>query len=881
MSLSAGTRLGPYEILGPLGAGGMGEVFRGRDTKLDREVAVKVLPAHLTNNPHALARFEREAKALASLSHPNILAIHDFGSHDGVTYAVMELLEGETLRSRLEGETISAKDAVDLAQQIVRGLSAAHGRGVLHRDLKPENVFVGKDGHVKILDFGLAKRMEPPEADEQTSAPTASGLTEPGTVMGTVGYMSPEQVRGLPMDHRSDIFSFGAILYELLSGQRAFLRPTAADTMSAILKEDPPDLSGSGRNVPPALERVMRRCVEKDRENRFHSARDIGFALAEASGSASVASPARPSAVVPRKAVLVTAAIALVTLGGLLYLQRTRSRGDAPVKRIAVLPFENLGASEDEYFADGVADAVRAKLTSLPGIAVIARGSSKPYKKTTKTPDQIARELGVGYVLTGTVRWEKREGGQRVHVSPELIEVAGTGAPTSRWQQPFDAALTDVFQVQSEIASRVAHALGLELRAGEEKQLAEKPTQNLAAYDAFLKGENQVSLGLRGPNLREGLRFFEQAVALDPGFALAWARVARAGAFLYAFGPQKTPELAERTREAAERAIALAPDLADAHSALGSYHALVLGNLRRGLEQQNQARRMAPGNADVLFASGAAEAGLGHFGAAVEHFQKAERLDPGSLLIKRGLATALVGARRFPEARDVYERGLAASPGNLTLVLGKVLTYVEEGDLPGARAVVQNAPAQVAPAALVAAVAVTGDCVWVLTHDQRQLLERLTPSAFEDDRAIWALSLMQAFALDGDSAATRTHAEEARKALEAQLAKTPENAISRVGLGLALAHLGRNEQAVHEGERASALRPPGNESQDAYIRHQRARIYLVVGEPEKALDLLQPYSESRYVVSPGRLKIDPDFDSLRANPRFEKLLADAKPRRAV
>ena len=277
---------------------------------------------------------------------------------------------------------------------------------------------------------------------------------------------------------------------------------------------------------------------------------------------------------------------------------------------MAVLPFENLGAPEDEYFAEGISDEVRGKLTSLPGIAVIARGSSKPYKKTTKTPDLIARELGVGYLLTATVRWEKGESGQRVHVSPELTEITGKGAPTSRWQQPFDAPLTDVFQVQSEIASRVAQALGLELRSGEEKRLSEKPTQNLAAYDAFLKGENLVNMGLRTANLREALGDYEQAVALDPGFALAWARVARTGSFLYAL--VKSPELAQRTREAAEKAIALAPDLPEGHSALGSYQGLVLGDIRRALELHNKARRMAPGNADVLFATGAAEYGLGH-----------------------------------------------------------------------------------------------------------------------------------------------------------------------------------------------------------------------------------------------------------------------------
>nr|MDQ2970585.1 serine/threonine protein kinase [Acidobacteriota bacterium] len=234
MTLSPGTRLGSYEILSPIGAGGMGEVYRARDRKLDRDVAIKVLPESVAADPDALARFEREAKAVAALSHPNILAIHDFGTHEGIAYAVMELLEGETVRARLDGGPIPQKQAVDYALQIVRGLSAAHERSIVHRDLKPENLFVAKDGHLKILDFGLAKRVAAVTPGEETSAPTASGHTEPGTVMGTLGYMSPEQVKGLAVDHRSDIFSFGTVLYEMLSGKRAFPRLTAGETIAAI-----------------------------------------------------------------------------------------------------------------------------------------------------------------------------------------------------------------------------------------------------------------------------------------------------------------------------------------------------------------------------------------------------------------------------------------------------------------------------------------------------------------------------------------------------------------------------------------------------------------------------------------------------------------------
>ncbi|HEY4228663.1 MAG TPA: serine/threonine-protein kinase, partial [Thermoanaerobaculia bacterium] len=329
MTLAAGTKLGPYEILAPIGAGGMGEVFRARDKKLDRDVAVKVLPHTVAADPDSLARFEREAKAVAALSHPNILAIHDFGSHGGVAYAVTELLEGDTLRGKLDAGPVSQRQAVDWCLQIAKGLSAAHERGIVHRDLKPENIFVTKDGHVKILDFGLAKRVEPAAPGKQTSAPTGSGHTEPGTVMGTMGYMSPEQVKGLPVDHRSDIFSFGALLYELLSGTRAFRRDTSAETIVAILTQEPPELTGSGRNISPALDHVVRHALEKEPGNRFQSAKDVAFALSEASGSTTVTSgvQAVPPPAAGRKGWLVAVAVVVVAAAVGFFLLRRPHQG--------------------------------------------------------------------------------------------------------------------------------------------------------------------------------------------------------------------------------------------------------------------------------------------------------------------------------------------------------------------------------------------------------------------------------------------------------------------------------------------------------------------------------------------------------------------------
>ncbi|HEV8231118.1 MAG TPA: protein kinase [Thermoanaerobaculia bacterium] len=350
MTLRGGTRLGPYEILSPLGAGGMGEVYRAKDPRLGREVAVKVLPASLSKDPDRLRRFEHEARAAGVLNHPNITAVYDIGSHDGAPYVVSELLEGETLRSRLAAGALAPRKALDYAIQIARGLAAAHEKGIVHRDLKPENLFVTEDGRVKILDFGLAKLKPELKAGEATELPTATAGTEPGVVLGTMGYMSPEQVRGRPADARSDIFAFGAILYEMLSGKRAFHADTAADTITAILTKEPPDLSQTNRDIHPGLDRIVRHCLEKNPQERFQSARDVAFdleALSGVSGAGAVAAVAVPSARKVRLPLIPVAALVLGAIAGLLagkkvwerplpsFHQLTFRRGEIPSARFA------------------------------------------------------------------------------------------------------------------------------------------------------------------------------------------------------------------------------------------------------------------------------------------------------------------------------------------------------------------------------------------------------------------------------------------------------------------------------------------------------------------------------------------------------------------
>jgi len=519
-------------------------------------------------------------------------------------------------------------------------------------------------------------------------------------------------------------------------------------------------------------------------------------------------------------------------------------------------------------------DAVRGKLAAVPGLQVIASSSTGEYKKTSKSLPQIAHELGADYLLTARVRWAKGAGGaSEVEVSPELVQVTRGRPPTTKWEQPFSAGLTDVFEVQGKIASEVAQALDVALGRDQRQHLAERPTQNLAAYDAFLKGQ-EATQGVANADavtLRRAILQYEQAVALDPGFALAWANLGRAQALMYVNGVP-TAEGAAAARRAAERALALAPTLPEGHLALGSYYGAVRVDFPRALEEYSAGHRLAPKNAELLADVAYAEQGLGHWPEAVQHYREALRLDPRSVGNARRLARALLWTRHYPESLEACDQTLALAPGNIDVLEVKTMVYLAQGDLAGARAVLRSLPKEVEPTALVAYFANEFDLFWALTEDQQQLVLRLTPSAYDGDRGAWGLVLAETHALRGDAAAARAYADSARVAFEAQLKDTPQDAQRRVILGLALAYLGRKADAVREGERGAALLPMQRDAfAGTYLQHQLARIYLMVGEPEKGLDILENLLRIPYYLSPGWLRIDPTFTPLQGNPRFEKL----------
>jgi eukaryotic-like serine/threonine-protein kinase len=863
----------------------MATVYLARDLKHERPVALKVLHPELAA---ALGpqRFLREIRIAAKLTHPHILPVHDSGEAGGLLYYAMPFVEGESLRARLQREVqLPVDHATRIGREVAEALDCAHRHGVVHRDIKPENILL-EEGHAVVADFGVARAID---------AAGGERLTETGLALGTPAYMSPEQAAGeAAVDCRSDIYSLGAVLYEMLAGEPPFTGRTAQAIIAKRLSGELPRVRRLRPTVPEPVEQAMLRALAPVPADRWASAQEFAGALTTAPVPSSADDRAAvlsvPGPITPTRGPVTRArptplALALVlgllltaAVGTLLWHHGRRS-GTVPVagrNLLAVLPFESLGRPDDQYFADGITDEVRGKLAVLPGLRVIASASAGQYKGTTKPPEQIARELGVRYLLVGKVRWEKGPGHpDRVRVSPELVEIPTGSAATTKWQQPFEAELTDVFQVQADIARRVAQALDLTLSDSVQQQLAERPTQNLAAYDAYMRGE-EISHGPGGndlPTLRRAAAYYVQATALDSTFALAWAQLARVHARLHGSGSSvPRPAQVEAIRREAERAAALAPHRPEGHLALAEYHTILTRDFARALDEYGQAQRAAPTNADVLSGAAGVETRLGRWEAGLAHLQQAQTLDPRSVPAARRLANALVSLRRYPAALAAVEHGLAIAPTNLQLLELKAMVSLGQGELDGARAVLATPPSGVEPAALVAYFAAVGDLYWVLDDAQQALLLGLTPAHFGDDRGAWGLVLAQTYGLRGDQGRARTYADSARLALEEQVRATPRDGQAHALLGLALAYLGRKAEAIQRGERGVALVPIAADGHlGPYVQHQLVRIYILLREHEKALDRLEPLLNFPSWLSPGRLKIDPAFAPLRGNPRFELL----------
>lgn len=579
MPLPVGTRLGPYEIRAPLGVGGMGEVYRARDTRLDRDVAIKILPAAFGADPDRRARFEREAKVVATLTHPNVVVLHDCGNDQGVAFAVMELLEGESLRQRLINGALPWRHAVEIGSAVADGLSAAHAKGIIHRDLKPENLFLTNDGRAKVLDFGLA-RLDALAAPQGDTSPYQPAPTQSGTVMGTVGYMSPEQVRGQPVDARSDIFSLGCVLYEMVTGRRPFQRDTAAETQTAILREEAPPLSTAVNRVPPEVERVVRHCMEKGRDKRFQNARDLAFALRATLADSTrvmVQPPMRSRAGVVWGAMLV-GLVAAAAIGIAAFAQWSGHRHDvgnavppsppmpeqaAPVSSIAILPFTSDGIdAETAFLSDGITWSLSNSLSQVRRLKVRPFSSVSAYKGKVNEAAAVGKALKVEAIITGSI--QKR--GSDLVVTMELVDVRDNHLICS---ERYNRQFANLLAVQEEIAKDLAAKLRLQLTGEEQKQLVRKPTESLEAFRLHVLGRVEWNKRTES-GFKRGIEYFEQALKEDPQFALAWSGIADCYSEGVHYGYLPFKEAMPKAEAAARHAIALDDALAEAHVSLGN-----------------------------------------------------------------------------------------------------------------------------------------------------------------------------------------------------------------------------------------------------------------------------------------------------------------------
>jgi eukaryotic-like serine/threonine-protein kinase len=868
-----------YEFERELGRGGMATVWLARDLRHDRPVALKVLHPELaaTLGPE---RFQREIRMAARLQHPHVLTVLDSGTVGERLWFTMPYVEGESLRERLRRERqLPVEEAVRIAREAAQALQYAHDQGIIHRDIKPENLLLTRDGNTLVADFGIARALTG-DGDDR--------LTETGLAVGTPAYMSPEQAAGeKSLDARTDVYSLAAVLYEMLAGQAPYVAATTQALIMKRLTEPPPSARAVRPNVPEAVDHAIRKALAPVAADRFGSAAEFGRELAPAQGlrdagaqeksTVLTAAGAAPRATThprrPRSAAILVLGFVL-GLGVLFgWLRRHGSGpGDAEgVKRLAVLPFDNLGSADDEYFADGVTDEIRAKLAGVEGLQVTASRSAAEYKKSSKDLATIARELGVDYLLVGKVRWEKGEPGKsRVRVSPELIRVA-TGS--TEWEQPFDADLTDVFKVQADVAGQVARALDVALGTKQEKALEERPTANAAAYDAYLRGEaaSQKLAVADMPPVRVAIGHYEQAVALDSNFAQAWAQLSRAQSSIYFLSP--TPDGGRRALEAAQRALRVGPEHAGGYLALGDYYITVPPlDYARAIREYEAGLRLTPNDAELLAASALAELSVGRWEEALAHLSRAQSLDPRSKVVARRLTYCYVRLRRYPEGVAAADRALALDSTDVGLVLHKVMAFLGQGDLAKAQETVRRASGAIPPAELAAYLANTYELYWVLPPELEELVVRLGPASF-NDRSGWAIVLAQTYEHLGHPAQARIYADSARLALAERVRVAPEDAQGQAFYGLALTYLGRKADAVAAGNKAVVLLPATADAYAGpYVEHQLARIYLRVGEPDKAIDILERLLKIPYYLSPAWLRIDPEFTRLRGNPRFERLV---------
>jgi serine/threonine protein kinase/tetratricopeptide (TPR) repeat protein len=869
-----GRMIGHYRVVEHLGGGGMGVVYRAEDTKLGRQVALKFLPPEWSRDPDARERFLREARAASALEDSRICTIHDIDeTRDGQLFIAMAFYDGETLKKRLQRGRISVGQAVEIANQVAEGLEKAHSAGIIHRDIKPANLMLTGRNEVVILDFGLAKL-----AGDLT-------LTRPGSSVGTPHYMSPEQTRGDKLDPRTDLWSLGIVLFEMLTGERPFAGDDHVSVARAILDDDPKALRHLGIDVPAELAATVCRLLEKDPGRRYQTASELLADLRRIrelmidSEGLTLSAPSQPqSRRAARSVPIVVLAVVVTGVVAVLWYLRSDS-GHAPENgsppRIVVLPFENLGPPETEYFAAGVTEEITSRLAEVAGIAVLSRTSAVGYDREGKTVTEIGEDLGVSYLLEGSVRWEPTEtGAGRVRVTPQLIRVADD---THLWTDRYDNELGGIFAVQSAIAAEVLRHLEVTLRDVERVALEFRPTSDMEAYQSFLLGRYLAHQPhFTRENWETVIRQYQKAVDLDPDFALAWAELSRAHSRLYRLRVDASQARARLARQAADRAVQLAPSSPDTHLASAFVHLWLDGDRESALAELTAAGTLRPGWVEVLNAKAVLLTMQGRWEESLVHRERAHSLSPMDASIAMGLGECYWILRRPEQAIAAFQKCLelvADSSSTGWPNMGMVFVNWGLGDTREARAALEKVG--------------RGHEFWhwvwywqeVYEGNWRRALEILDSVPSGWIRIKVAKRPVSLFAATvhlaaGEPDRAREAFASARVELEAAVQEEPDDPFYQSSLGVALAGLGEGDAAVAAGTRGSELHPM---SEEAFygVPHviDLAHIHVLLGQHELALDHLEYLLSIPSWLTPALYRMDPRWRPLHGNPRFDMMVA--------
>ncbi len=876
-----GQTISHYEILEKLGEGGMGVVYRARDTRLQRDVALKFIHFDRVDDEVDMQRFLREARAASSLDHVNICSIHSIENmEDGQTFIVMPFYNGFSLKERMAEGPLPVAEVLDVARQTAAGLQKAHEKEIVHRDLKPDNLLLTNDGQLKIIDFGLAK------------VSAQSALTKHGSTLGTMPYMSPEQAQGGDVDHRTDIWSLGIVMYEMLTGIRPFTSEYESALIYSILNEDPAPVTSLRSGVPLELESIITKCLEKNPAERYQHADELLVDVRKTAKRLEVSSSASPSSakgrnhritgedanganrsgMLRRPFVRVAALVAvLVIIGGYFFFPERGVAVEIEAS-IAVLPFESLNTDpDDHYFAAGIHEDIIIQLSRIAALQVIGRSSVSGYAPEGRNIQQISTALGVRTILEGSVR----RIGERVRVSVSL-----TDAVTNRtlWAESYDRNLTDVFAIQTEIAREIAWALAANLTVQEEQQMTLLPTEVTDAYEHYLRARALFNEpGMLEENYRRAKDLLDQAIELDPAFAHAIALRSRAYSNLYWFGFEDSPEALANSLRDAEEALALSPRLPEAHVAMGYHHYYGHRDYEKALDHFNIAWRGQPNNSDIISAVGFVERRLGRFEDAIKSLEHAISLDPLNLNLVYAHAQSQMLVRQYEQAAAGYEKLLSHAPDVHTIHIMRTLNcYLWKGEAETVQAFLQDFDHLKSD--------FMGD--WIrfeyLIGDFEGMIASVdeNPQDFYDNRIFYILepSYVKGLAYEhmGQKDRARGFYRSSLEVMENLMPDHESDARYHSALGKIYAGLGMREQAIASGEKAVALVPPHVDAFTSTVYlEELAAIYVMLDMPEEAVGVLREALAKPGYLSVAMLQNASAWSAIRDTPEFLNLIASA------